>query len=192
MTNEAKQFVEDNIKLAYKFFYEHNIMDEDIKQTLLLRLCMAADSYDPEMGKPSTYIYTVLHNELCHINRAKNQTKRRGDKITLNLNYTYNDEEKLTLEDMIETKKDYGDSINDVEVNISIEQLLNKCKKSTVSNSLIKRHLSERELDIFYRRLNNETVNSIAKSYNISAQRISEITRDIAKQIKKEVYSWYE
>ena len=46
MTEENRQLVEDNIKLAYKFFSKYNIKDEDKQQELLFVYCNAVSSYN--------------------------------------------------------------------------------------------------------------------------------------------------
>ena len=64
---DKQRLMEDNINLVYYIVshdYPSYIHDDDIVQSGMLGLCMAADRYDPEKGKFSTYASKRIRGEI--------------------------------------------------------------------------------------------------------------------------------
>lgn len=84
------QIIEENIKLAYtrahywdKKIYTHEF--EDILSYCFEGLIRAARNFDPDRGTFSTIAYLSMDSEISKMLRNYNATKRKGDKVSSNI-----------------------------------------------------------------------------------------------------------
>ena len=71
-----QQLVEDNVNLVYGLIskeFPTYINDEDLIQTGMLGLCQAAESWDENRGKFSSFAYICIRNAICKEFRYRNK-----------------------------------------------------------------------------------------------------------------------
>jgi RNA polymerase sporulation-specific sigma factor len=102
---EKSDLVLENMKLVHGIlnkFYPTYAFDEDMIQCGMLGLCKAADTYNDEKGKFSTYACTVIRNEI-----RIELTRREKYKHDVSLSTPVSDEEGVvTLEDQLSSQLD--------------------------------------------------------------------------------------
>lgn len=72
MSDDQKKLAEDNMKLVYYYLYNNNLSMDEYSDILMIELCKAAMSYDPELGLFSTFAYK------CFVNRILVEFKHRN------------------------------------------------------------------------------------------------------------------
>ena len=110
-----QQLVEDNLKLVYSVVHKHYptfAKDEDIIQCGYVGLCLAADSWEEDKGKFSTYAYRCIRNE---INREFRRRCKEPQALSLDYEVSADDGSKTTLGDLIVGDSDVG-YLDDVRV----------------------------------------------------------------------------
>lgn len=106
---EIKKLIEDNITLVYGVVskeYPTFIHDEDIISRGTLGLCKAANTWNPEKTKFSTYAWNCIRNEINIEFRQRNKYSN-----VISLDTTLGDD--LTLEEVIVGSKDIDYSDDD-------------------------------------------------------------------------------
>lgn len=103
-----QELVENNMRLVYGFIskeFPTYINDEDLVQAGMLGLCQAAEAWDENKGKFSTFAYICIRNEVC--TELKNRSKHQG---VLSLDYVVKNEdgETTTFGDCIACCEDVG------------------------------------------------------------------------------------
>lgn len=82
---KKQQLIEDNMNLVYALVsreYPTYLQDEDIIQTGMLGLCMAADKWDESKAKFSSFAYSCIRNAI--LNEFRRRNKHQG---VLSLDY---------------------------------------------------------------------------------------------------------
>jgi len=125
MTQEQQNLLMDNINAFYKCCAEHNIYDEDDRQSILLKLCKAMQSYNPERGAITTFIYNVVYHEKIRLWR-QNKDRLENTSISFEEVFDVDDEEGCTLADFIgDDEMEY----NWAEDRLAYKQILESYKK---------------------------------------------------------------
>lgn len=133
MTNEEiEKLILENQKLAYSLVNQYfskikSFIDyEDLKSTAILGLVKAANTYDKNKHKFSTYAYTVINNEILMLIRAESKLNRF---VSLD-NFVDDNITFLDLFDIGEDiENDYIQKQDVNKLNIYINQLPNKLKQ---------------------------------------------------------------
>lgn len=102
-----EQLIQDNMGLVYHVIqqkYPTFIGDEDLIQSGMVGLCKAAESFDPTVGKFSTFAYWCILNEI-----RRDFVSRFKHKGVLSLDYPAEvDGEKVKIGDIIVGDEDVG------------------------------------------------------------------------------------
>lgn len=153
----TKQLIESNMNLVYfviSKYYPTFINDEDIVQTGMLALCMAANTWDENKSKFSTYagrcIRNAINNELHNRNKHKNV-------LSLDYELSHSDGESYTLSDFCIGEED----VDFVDID-------------TFSN-----RLTDREYEIVNLKRKGKTANEIASIFGCSRKTVDAILRKL-------------
>lgn len=110
------KLIEDNMGLVYSLvsrYYPTYKEDEDIIQAGMLGLCKAADTWDADKSKFSTYAFACIRNEICNEIRARNKHK---DVLSLDsVAITFDNGDIMTLGDTIIDERYSPDNANTVD-----------------------------------------------------------------------------
>lgn len=161
MTNEEiENLILQNEKLAYslvnKYFSKVKsfIEYDDLKSTALLGLVKAANTYNIDKQKFSTYAYTVINNEILMLIRTEKKSNRfvsLDNEIDNNITYL-----------------DIFDTGEDIEVDYIRLQDINKLNKYI-------EQLPEKLKKVIRLRLDGLTQEQIGKELNISQATVSNL-----------------
>lgn len=97
---DKSELVLENINLVHGLLHKYHpsfAFDEDIIQCGMLGLCKAAETYNEERGKFSTYASRVILNEIRQ--EFRRRKKYNGD-VSLST-VVHSDEDNLTLEEQL-------------------------------------------------------------------------------------------
>lgn len=165
MTEENRQLVEDNIKLAYKFFSAYNIKDEDKQQELLFVYCNAVSSYNPEISSLSTFIYKCLFNALIKIRKEELEELKIMSEYTLESNFSNNDDNDLSLEDILGEE---DDSINKLENKMLLESIFTSFREKYPD-------IPDDKWQLFLECLDSGNIQKVAKDNKININKLKKI-----------------
>jgi RNA polymerase sigma factor (sigma-70 family) len=154
LTPEQQRLAADNVGLAYQFASKNSPpggMDyEEWESECLLRLCLAAGTYRPEMGwKFSTYAVRCLQSGWCHV-QVHNTREMRDYR------------RRLTIGEMdvhIRDRSEKGACLN--EVRAQLDALLAR--------------LPERERLVLRGRANGKFLTEIGRELGITRERVRQI-----------------
>src|SRR5210317_545136 len=102
MNAQVEKMIEDNQRLVYSIansMYINNkvFSKEDLIQVGFLALCKSGHKYDPERGKPSTFITHCVRNDMIKFIKSN---KLQGDLLyTENENLSYSNNQQLACID---------------------------------------------------------------------------------------------
>lgn len=164
MTDAAKQLLEDNINVFYKYCVMYNIYDEDERQSYLERLCHALESFDPERGAVSTFMFKVLHNESI---RRYNKSLKEIDTISLQSPAYKEGDEVLTLESIT------GKYDHNIEAIVAADYW--KYLQDWYRKKFPK--CCDRDLEIFTERVLGDSTEEVAKKHKLSIYKVNSIYR---------------
>ena len=159
---EKNKLIEDNIPLVYytvQHYYPNCVHDEDIIQCGMLGLCKAAQKWDEEKGKWSTFAITCIRNDIRH-----EFARRAKHKDVLSLDYTLTGEDGETT--WLETLS-YDDG-EDMSVNESWNSFFNS--------------LSPVERDIIKGYYDGRTASSIGEDLGMSSATVNQHKRKIMRK----------
>ena len=92
-----------------KSFYSYD--KDDIKQTAMMGLLKAIDTFDVKgETKFNTYMYTVIRNEVYGFARKNNTKNKKYEVISAN-SYADNDEDEMTIQDLIASNDNIEEEI---------------------------------------------------------------------------------
>lgn len=114
MEKSRDDLILDNLNLVYHVIhtrYPTYRNDEDIIQTGMLALVKAADTYNEELGKFSTYAYRIIVNDI--INEFVKRSKYKND-LSLNHVIGESDGDELTLSDITVGERDVNYTDRDI------------------------------------------------------------------------------
>lgn len=77
MSDNQKKLAEDNIKLVYYYLYNNNLSMDEYSDILMIELCKAAMSYDPELGSFITFAFSCFRNRLLVEFKHRNSASSR-------------------------------------------------------------------------------------------------------------------
>ena len=77
MSDDQKKLAEDNIKLVYYYLYNNNLSMDEYSDILMIELCKAAMSYDPELGSFITFAFSCFRNRLLVEFKHRNAASSR-------------------------------------------------------------------------------------------------------------------
>lgn len=168
MTREAQRLVEDNHNLIFKFLRNHNLED-DWYDVVAIGLCKAANNYNSNKYKFSTYAYKCMYTTIM-IEKRKENTMRR---IPQNQIVYYENQ-------VSEESKDNDTSIF---LNyIPSKQDIENETISVLSLKNIENKLDGNKKKVFLLLREGYTQCEISKIIGISQQRISKIKHEIAEK----------
>jgi RNA polymerase sporulation-specific sigma factor len=151
-----QELIESNKKLVYHSiskYYPTFINDEDIIQSGMVGLCLAANSWDESRSKFSTYAAKCILNSIKM--ELRNRNKHYG---VLSLEYeTDTDDGKTTFGDLIE-----GDSDIDY-----------------VDVTNVRKQLNARQLKVFDLLVEGMSKSDIARKLGMSRQHVNDVMRKI-------------
>lgn len=151
-----QELIESNKKLVYHSiskYYPTFINDEDIIQSGMVGLCLAANSWDESRSKFSTYAAKCILNSIKM--ELRNRNKHYG---VLSLEYeTETDDGKTTFGDLIE-----GDSDIDY-----------------VDVTNVRKQLNARQLKVFDLLVGGMSKSDIARHLGMSRQNVNDVMRKI-------------
>lgn len=161
----SQKLIENNMSLVYyviRKYYPTYINDEDIKQTGMVGLCNAANSWDEEKSTFSTYAIQCIMNQIKYYFRS--QKRHQG---VLSLNWEYDEADgKVELQDILVGDEDVG----------------------YVDLQSIYEHLDDFEIEVInYRKFGLKTA-EIANKMGCSQSKISKTLRNIVRKWKEN--SW--
>lgn len=148
MNEEIARLIEDNTRLYHDYFYKHGIYDEDMKQELMLNLCQRADSFDPNRGKFTTFVYSVFNSSVANYIKHSHTQKDKVNHESVRL------EDKNMQQDI---DADYheiiADTFNNVEecdYQIMLQDILERVSNSNViSKPVFRAYISWLKTDSF-------------------------------------------
>ena len=128
---ESQNRIKNNMSLVYyviRKYYPTYINDDDIKQTGMVGLCRAANTFDEEKSTFSTYAIKCICNEINHEFRDR---KKHNGVLSLDYEYSNGSDEEITLKDMIvgQDDVDYVDTDFMYQNLNSFEREIIDCKK---------------------------------------------------------------
>ena len=170
------ELVERNYPLFLYLVKKHNKSNfytttEDIVDYCLITYIKSCYRYDKNKNiKFSSYLSRSIQNKICNYYTRNSDFKYKTNEI-LSLNSTYSDgcTEQIELVEYPINK--FSDQRKRIFINQTIEYL--------------KRNFSLRDLQIFYRYINDENQKDIAKKFNISQVQVSRIIKRIRNQTKE-------
>ena len=182
MTDEQRQFAEDNMNLVYSYAYKHKIdieKYEDLMGELFLEYCRVVKNFDKTKGAFSTYLYQVLDNKRITLYNYNKCKCRYADEPPLSLNMPqYICDESGVPEDLcIEYNDDSFDIIDIKDACKSIAQRLDEAGNRYSHN----KHIST--ADIFKLLSKGYTRRAIGEKYGISQQAISKRVINVIRPI---------
>ena len=105
--NDRDKLIVDNMNLVYyvlhRYYPKRYSYDEDLVQCGMIGLCEAADRYNPELGKFSSFACQGIRNKIGH--ELKNR-KKCPDQISLSKPIAFDDDDEVTLEDTLPSDDD--------------------------------------------------------------------------------------
>ena len=107
--SDRDQLIIENQKLVFNTlhkYYPHWAYDEDLQQVGMIGLCKAADAYDPEKGKFSTFATNLILNEIRREMRRTMTISKPGQVVSLNEKTGESDDDSCTLEDCVPGEDD--------------------------------------------------------------------------------------
>lgn len=171
MTRE--EMILNNQNLIYFVLKKMNLYDkrDDLFDVGLLGLIKGVDSFDPQKGALSTYLYRCIYTALLMEIRKKRP-------ITISFDTPIDSTETITLEDILKDDYDFTEEFVKQE---KIEQIYLALDK-----------LSDKERDIIvksYGLFNTKRYKQkeLAEIYNFSQSYVSRVVKKAEKNIKKEV-----
>lgn len=156
MSMNKQQLIEENMNLVYfviNTYYPTFRADEDVIQAGMLGLCRAADTWNEELSKFSTYASRCILNHI-----RKELTSRKKHQGLLSLDYEVNGEEgTIPFGDLLE-----GDSDIDF---VDVEPIMDK--------------LNPTEREVLSLLASGMSPNDITDKFGWSKQRTNNIMRKI-------------
>lgn len=182
MTDEQKQFAEDNMNLVYTYAYKHRINIEkydDLMGELFLEYCRTVCSFDKNKGVFSTYLYKALDNKRIKLYNHNMCKCRHAEEAPLSLNVPmYTGEDGGMTEDLcVEYTDDCFDIIDLMDACESIAEHIEKVGDKYSHNQNIS------TADIFRLLSKGYTRKAISKQYGISQQAISKRVINVIRPI---------
>lgn len=157
-----QQLIEDNMRLVTYIidrYYPTFLSDEDIFQTGMMGLCMAANTWDESKSAFSTYASSCILNVIKNEFRSR---KKHDGVLSLDYKYSNYDKDNTTLKDVIVGQ----DDIDYADVDFIYE------------------NLNPVECKIVDCRRRGMTTSDIAREFGCSRQNISKKLRRIKSKIK--------
>ena len=118
LTEEQKKMVEDNHGLIMWYLNENDLPYEEYYDICAIAMCRAAIRFNPENGVQfSTYATKAMENEIKSYHRNKHASVRNNHSRRVSLSTqvrSYDDNEKLTLSDVIADSGFGGKSPEDI------------------------------------------------------------------------------
>lgn len=162
MTDEQRQFAEDNHDLIYSFLHKYNLplnAMEDYYGLAAIGFCKAVITFDKEQGNTfSTYAY------YCMLNQVRWDKRLVKNKLQLTSYEDIPDAEKWFI-------KDFRDMIREKDFNLSVQKYLTKFDDRT---QLIVKHW-------LYGR---KTFDEISKMVGVSRQRTQAIWKKFIEKAR--------
>lgn len=159
-----QQLIEDNMRLVTYLldkYYPSCLSDEDIFQTGMMGLCMAANTWDESKSAFSTYASSCILNAIKNEFRSR---KKHDGVLSLDYKYSKYDKDNATLKEVIVGQDDIDYS--DVD--------------------FIYENLNPVECKIVDCRRKGMTTYDIAREFGCSRQNISKHLRRIKSKIKQQ------
>ena len=160
---ESQKRISNNMSLVYYVihkYYPTYINDEDIKQSGMVGLCKAANTFDEEKSTFSTYAVRCILNEISHEFRSR---KKHNGVLSLDYEYSNGSDEDVALKDMVVGQ-------DDVEY---------------VDTTFIYQNLNPLECAIVECKLKGMTTREMATIFGCSYQNISKHIRKIKSKINR-------
>lgn len=169
-----EEFFKRNMRLIYsvanRYKPNQDVTYEDIVGAAAEGMIKAFNRFDPSYGtKFTTVAVPIMLNKISHLFRHYTAEKRRGVVVSLQSVVFENDQEDITLEDMLE---DNSARIDERIERAALFDLYSKFEET----------LTERDRDIFRLHLSGEVQQKIADRFGISQVQVSRI---IAKLMGK-------
>ena len=92
-------------KIAFKYSHINSLYSyEDLKSESYIALVKAAESYDPDRGSFSTFLFTSLNHYLYQVVNGKSSKNKGNNELNkcISIYQTLSDTDDCTIEDMIE------------------------------------------------------------------------------------------
>lgn len=106
MTKKQCHLVEEHHNLIYQVIINMGLQIEDYYDIAAIGLCKAAISYNSEHGiKFSTYAYKVIHTAILRDMLDYKRQKRSGESSLVHYDCIYDEENGLTLLDVLDNKE---------------------------------------------------------------------------------------
>lgn len=177
MTDEQRQFAEDNINLVYKYFALKNVSDEDERAYLMEKYCDCILSYNKSIGAFSTYLYFTLDKYRIYLYNYNHRKCRWSPEPTVSL-----EDKELDDDDRIYMY------INSEYFTDNLE-LLDVCEKVKIRLRIHKGNCNRKidSVTMFELLMNGYTRKEIAAMYGVSHQAISKQIEKIKVVWKKEL-----
>lgn len=169
LTPEQSEIVEENHNLIYGFAHSRGLDIDEWYGDLAIVLCNAVISHDPERSELSTHYYNAGDNLMKSKYRAISAAKRQPEDM-LSLDYNYADAEgHFTLHDVV------------------IPMGQESVEETLFTREKFKELYNGPYGDIVKMRSHGYTQEEIASRLGFSQQYISEILREIRKEIEDEI-----
>lgn len=195
LNDKQRKFIEDNIKLVYKFCARYNITDEDDISDFVCKFCelVESDAYDEDRGKFSTFIWASLNNYAHYRYEGQNALKRNlaeGERfVYLNkmiANGKSDKEDETEIQELVQTRNDYFD---EVDLGIAIEKMRKAARERDNRKKCKRRISNEKMLDIvlyYYKHENGEmNITEVARALHTTKQTIFNNLQELRKSAKR-------
>ena len=188
LNDKQRKFIEDNIKLVYKFCARYNITDEDDISDFVCKFCelVESDAYDEDRGKFSTFIWASLNN-YAHYRYEGQNALTEGEKfVYLNKMIANDNEGETEVQGLVQTYNNYFD---EVDLSIAIEKMRKAARERDNRKKCKRRISNEKMLDIvlyYYEHENGEmNITEVARILHTTKQTVFNNLQELRKSAKR-------